>query len=130
MTGGAHLVVDLEAALQRRPVIGAEEALEGPVLVLQRRLFGRRGGGAGQADDAAGRGKCDQGATHQAFSIGRARAPAAMPPPLRNGWRTLAGRGRGRSKTLSSGSRTRRWATESSVPQLTRKVARGRGGEG
>ena len=112
MAGGADFLIDLEAARERRPVIGAEDALEGPMQLRRRRGFrGATATAAGTGADQRRRQQGEKRTAHQAFSIGKARAGAAAPdiaPPFSTGSLMLRGRGSGRSNRASSGKITRK----------------------
>src|SRR5262249_39356230 len=105
VAGRADVVVDLEAALGRGAVEGAEHALEGPCLLRQRRrrlLSGCHGGACDEGEaETGGEGE----GAHQACST--------LPEAAGTGFSTaalmLAGRGRVRSSLPSSGSRIRKW---------------------
>ena len=107
MTGRADFLVHLVAALSRRPVVGSEQALEGPV--LNRRLGGGAGrlgrsGGQGQRRDGTGgengrEGGLDGWFHHFPYSAGCV-TEAEM----------LSGRALGRSMTPRMGRITRRCA--------------------
>lgn len=110
MAGRTRLAVDLQAALGRGPVEGAEDALERPVpggrFQRLRRPAGRAGG---KAEDKRRDGK-EGFQRYRAFSIGLAAAPpATAPAPLRTGSLMLSGSGWGRSMNPKSGMRIRKW---------------------
>ena len=111
VAGGADLLVDLKAALLRRPVVGAEDAVKRPLLVRQRGVSSARAAAerrpATSAAAPARRRTC--------FSISRfrhRRAGAAEPRARRlrsTAVAMLAGSGRGRSSLPISGNRIRKW---------------------
>ncbi len=108
MAGSTPLAVDLQAALGRRPVEGAEDALERPVLG-GRRLRRPAGRAGGKAEDKRRDGK-EGFQRYRAFSIGLAAAPpATAPAPFTTGSLMLSGSGWGRSMNPKSGMRIRKW---------------------
>ena len=110
MAAGADLAIDLVAALEGGAVEGAENALEAP-LPLRGMLAASGGrGGAGQQDDSESGGECGakQPLAHHALSIAPAPPGTEGGEPPSTGSPMLSGRGRGRSKTESSGRMTRK----------------------
>src|SRR5262245_53636448 len=120
MAGGADLLVDLKSTLQHRLVVGAEDAVEIPLLVRQRILRRDSGkalgqlvlctAGADSKDQRKGGAAANDDAAHYAFSIGLAGTGAGTnPPPFNTASLMLCGKGSGRSNTLRSGMRITKW---------------------
>ena len=111
VAGGADLLVDLEAALQRGPVVGAEDAVERPFLTRRRwRLLG----GAGAVARAAHSAAISAAAAKQVLRISglrhrRAGAARGAPRLRSTAAPMLHGNGRGRSSLPISGNRIRKW---------------------
>ena len=110
MAGNAPLAIDLEAALGRGPVEGAEDALERPVPGGRFQCLRRPAGRAeDKAEDKRRDGK-EGFERYRAFSIGSAAAPpATAPAPFTTGSLMLSGSGWGRSMNPRIGMRIRKW---------------------
>ena len=111
MTDGAHLGVNLEAALCCGKIEGAERAVETPALRRRGwRLGLLREGRSSQASGQQNGRRHMMEHAHHAFSIGLAVAPDGIgPPPPRTGRLMLSGNGKGRSNFPSTGRITRKW---------------------
>ena len=99
MAGGADVLVDLEAALGGGAIVGAERALEVPVLVRRVDfLLGGDGDGAGGQDGKGERAR-NQELTHDPYPTFFLSTESAM----------LGGNGSGRSILPRIGSSSRKW---------------------
>src|SRR5690606_23009781 len=93
MATGAHLPVNLIAALQGAAIESAEDAVERPVMLDKARSF-RCLQRTGRTEcQSTGGGERENEFTHQAFSIDL--ACGVPPPPLSTGELMLSGKGRG-----------------------------------
>ena len=108
MAGRADFPVDLETALLCHLIEGAEDAVEGEIVVGHRDGLGGLGGrvGCGDEDRRSGDCGCSEPLEHYGFSMGLAVAPATLPPPFSTGSLIEAGSGFGRSRMLSNGRMT------------------------
>ena len=105
MTDRTDFLVDLETALQRSPVVGAEDAVERPLLMRQRRALvggSEREPGPARRQPAPRRPK--SASAFQGFASG-APAPLSRAPPPSTVAPMLLGSGCGRSSLPISGSR-------------------------
>ena len=110
MAGRADLLVDLKAALQRRPVVGAEDAVERPLLVRQRGVSWARAAERRQRRDQ----QRQRGGSDERFSISGLRqrrlgAAKSSATARSTAAPMLVGSGRGRSSLPISGNRIRKW---------------------